>query len=229
MSPGTIERPARGTQDKVQARRWSRFQCIWRPSIRLGLILLACVAGPIPSSAASKSSSDLPKVPCRLTQDDSAAYITVLKDPEEWPIPVNPESIEAYTIVAKVGDWNAPLRPLGPSAQTLLAQASDETRAEFVAMSTKSCHINPFRKRDLSRTTEADAVDSKRTKRRAAETIYWSGVIQLSRIGFNSIKDEALVYLEAWCGGLCGGGDLFLLRKKGDSWSIIGRVNLWVS
>ena len=55
------------------------------------------------------------------------------------------------------------------------------------------------------------------------------GFIRLSRVGFNSHLDEALV-LAAWsCGILCGQGELLFLSKKNDVWTVVNRSMLFQS
>ena len=53
-------------------------------------------------------------------------------------------------------------------------------------------------------------------------------VILLSRVGFNKNLDEALVYSWRYCGGLCGGGGFYLLRKQNGVWSI-KQNKTWIS
>jgi hypothetical protein len=56
------------------------------------------------------------------------------------------------------------------------------------------------------------------------------GIMTFSRVGFNSNKTQALVYRANHCGGLCGGGNYYLLRKKNGVWVIEGVVGpSWVS
>ena len=45
-----------------------------------------------------------------------------------------------------------------------------------------------------------------------------SGIRLLSRVGFNRSFDEALVYSWGYCGGDCGGGGYYLLRKEHGIW-----------
>ncbi len=54
-------------------------------------------------------------------------------------------------------------------------------------------------------------------------------LIHFSPIGFDDSADEALVYMHRSCVGLCGSGHLFLLRKRGDEWSIVQVHQFWVS
>ena len=56
-----------------------------------------------------------------------------------------------------------------------------------------------------------------------------TGFIELTRIGFNESNDRAIVYVENYCGGLCGEGHYLLLEKKENNWKIIKRKGIWVS
>jgi hypothetical protein len=55
------------------------------------------------------------------------------------------------------------------------------------------------------------------------------GIMSLSRIGFNPSKTQAIVYVGNECGGLCGIGDFFLLRKESGKWRIQTQLNAWIS
>jgi len=55
------------------------------------------------------------------------------------------------------------------------------------------------------------------------------GIFEISEIGFNQTKDIAVVYYEWFCGSLCGGGNLAILRKENGRWKIEETLNLWIS
>jgi hypothetical protein len=55
------------------------------------------------------------------------------------------------------------------------------------------------------------------------------GIISLSRVGFNSDKDQAIVYVANVCGGLCGKGYYLSLVKSGEGWKVQKEMLLWVS
>lgn len=55
------------------------------------------------------------------------------------------------------------------------------------------------------------------------------GLIGFSRVGFNGQMDQALVYVEHWCGGLCGTGHYVLLKKDGGAWKVVVKHIVWVS
>jgi hypothetical protein len=44
------------------------------------------------------------------------------------------------------------------------------------------------------------------------------GWIGLSPVGFNADKTVAVVFMTHACGSLCGGGDFYVLQKKGGKW-----------
>ncbi len=54
-------------------------------------------------------------------------------------------------------------------------------------------------------------------------------LIQFSPVGFNPNLTEAIVYLHRTCPGLCGSGELILLRKAKARWSVRQTYTLWMS
>jgi hypothetical protein len=54
------------------------------------------------------------------------------------------------------------------------------------------------------------------------------GIFLLSRVGFNKNLDEALVHSWRYCGGDCGGGGFYLLRKQNGRWSM-KQTKTWIS
>jgi hypothetical protein len=53
-------------------------------------------------------------------------------------------------------------------------------------------------------------------------------ITMLSRVGFNKRMNEALVYAWAYCGGDCGGGGYYLLRKEDGVWTVKDK-KIWIS
>ena len=200
----------------------------WVGPLYLGVgVLLIASMDAVPGHAAS-SSPATPQVPCKITQDDKAVYVTVFRDSGMWKPQLDPEwSIRAYTL-APNGWWN--LRLFVTPAQSIFDQASVETRADLASKVTKSCYIGGFKKREINQVTDShDATGHPDARRRSSEPIYWPGYVKVSRVGFNADKNEALVYTESYCGALCASGYLFLLRKRGDQWEIVAQRNLWLS
>lgn len=47
------------------------------------------------------------------------------------------------------------------------------------------------------------------------------GFAQVSQIGFNGDRSEALLYVSYVCGGLCGSGHLVYLERRGQTWQVV--------
>ncbi len=56
-----------------------------------------------------------------------------------------------------------------------------------------------------------------------------SGILALSRVGFNRTEEQALVYVRSSCGSLCGAGEYYLLSRKGGIWRVEARFLVEVS
>jgi intein-encoded DNA endonuclease-like protein len=55
------------------------------------------------------------------------------------------------------------------------------------------------------------------------------GYIMLSRAGINIRGDQAVVYMQHTCGGLCGSGHYLLLVKKSGVWGVQEKFRAWIS
>ena len=56
-----------------------------------------------------------------------------------------------------------------------------------------------------------------------------SGLIFLSKVGFNPDRTQAMLYAGRQCGGLCGSGSYLLLNKRNGKWVVEKDMGLWVS
>jgi hypothetical protein len=56
-----------------------------------------------------------------------------------------------------------------------------------------------------------------------------SGLISFSHVGFDSTLHEAIVSTSIVCGGLCGTGRRYVLRKKWGKWKVVDAWVVWVS
>jgi hypothetical protein len=45
-----------------------------------------------------------------------------------------------------------------------------------------------------------------------------NGYLQLSAVGFNEDRSRAAVYVGHHCGGLCGGGRIYFVERRGERW-----------
>jgi hypothetical protein len=55
------------------------------------------------------------------------------------------------------------------------------------------------------------------------------GYFVVSHVGLNLNKTEALLYVDHFCGGLCGGGEYVLMRKVNGVWHVVDHHGTWVS
>jgi hypothetical protein len=56
-----------------------------------------------------------------------------------------------------------------------------------------------------------------------------SGIIAFSHVGFDSTLREAIVSVSFFCGGLCGSGHRYVLKKKRGRWEVVSKLMVWVS
>lgn len=76
---------------------------------------------------------------------------------------------------------------------------------------------------DIVPTDRNDLKDFRQTYPKA------SGIISLSRVGFDSTLDEAIVSASFVCGGLCGTGQIYILKKRWGRWEVASSSIIWVS
>jgi hypothetical protein len=111
------------------------------------------------------------------------------------------------------------------------AQSSRITRASFFLNGVFSTDIST----DLRLPSGAQAVFVNRsdlgTKTSDFEARFPNnlGYFVVSHVGLNLNKTEALLYIDHFCGGLCGGGDYVLMRKVNGVWHVVERHMTWVS
>lgn len=55
------------------------------------------------------------------------------------------------------------------------------------------------------------------------------GIISFSHVGFDTSLDEAIVSTSFICGGLCGSGEVYVLKKRWGRWRVVNQWNVWVS
>ena len=120
---------------------------------------------------------------------------------------------------------------VGLLSDAWFATSSRMTRASFFLNSVFSADIST----DLTLPTGARAVffnpSDLGTKTNEFEARFPNnfGYFVVSHVGLNLNKTEALLYVDHFCGGLCGGGDYVLMRKVNGVWHIVDRHGTWVS
>jgi len=111
------------------------------------------------------------------------------------------------------------------------AQSSRITRASFFLNSVFSTDIST----DLRLPSGARAVFVKPsdlgTKTSDFEARFPNnlGYFVVSHVGLNLNKTEAILYVDLFCGGLCGGGSYVLMRKVNGMWQVVDHHDTWVS
>jgi hypothetical protein len=111
------------------------------------------------------------------------------------------------------------------------AQSSRTTRASFLLNSIFSTDVSA----DLILPKEARAVFVNQSDLGTnpgdfeAEFPHNFGYFVVSHVGLNLNKTEALVYVDHFCGGLCGGGGYFLMRKAGGVWHVVDQRYTWMA
>jgi len=129
--------------------------------------------------------------------------------------------------------WFAPsLRSRGNSlSDAWFAQSSRITRASFFLNSVFSTDLNT----DLRLPSGARAVFINPSDLGAKTGDFEArfpnnlGYFVVSHVGLNLNKTEALLYVDHFCGGLCGGGNYVLMRKVSGAWHVVDRRGTWVS
>jgi hypothetical protein len=111
------------------------------------------------------------------------------------------------------------------------SQTSKITRASFFLNSVFSGNINTNLR--LPSGTNAVFIDQSDLGNKVgdfeAKFPHSSGYFVVSHVGLNLKKDEALIYVEHLCSGLCGGGEYVLLRKTNGIWQVVDIHDTWMS
>lgn len=111
-----------------------------------------------------------------------------------------------------------------------------ETQEDAAIKAQDNCHLDPQLKTSLSYQMISSEHLSKIFKKhgRGWEAFYKeypkaAGYWDFSRPGFNSSHDEAVLYVGHYCGGLCGTGHLYFLKKENGRWRVESKQMMWIS
>ncbi|HEX5130988.1 MAG TPA: hypothetical protein VFX92_00725 [Candidatus Krumholzibacteria bacterium] len=177
---------------------------------------------------------------------EEAVIVQNLRDPREAKArtiagPFSPDEYAIYQTVIDHAFGRHSFEPgqevliLNPSVDAALFHtptnlqelllANDETLDDF--MQKRSI------KTDLASLTALghDVADAAKTdaERRTGQISHWPCTVRVSRVGFNSAGDQALLYCDYGKGNLGGEGVLILLDRVEGEWRITRRVSLWIS
>jgi hypothetical protein len=152
--------------------------------------------------------------------------IVVMRNPD-CPICAEPPiGLESQSWFAQ------PLKSRGSSVlESWFAQSSKITRASFFLNSVFSRNLGT----DLQLPSGARAVfvnpSDLGTKVGDFEPRFPNnmGYFVVSHAGLNLNKTEALLYVDHFCGRLCGGGSYVFMRKVNGVWHVVERHYTWVS
>jgi len=202
----------------------------------LFLVTVACIASS--QDRAQPEAKESKQHCCELSQEDYAVFGALLnglhgpEDPEEaW---------EGKEILIT----NFTATPDKPERQAnwgfrsnSSTSPSQETLRDYAERAHGACTVKPeFGDPNSYKIIERDEVDGffKKGVGRGWQEFYSkypksAGYWQFSRPGYNSSRDEAMLYVGHSCGGLCGTGHLYLLSKQNGKWTVKNRVMLWIS
>lgn len=113
----------------------------------------------------------------------------------------------------------------------------DDTVRDFLEESCKAGHLSRTFHTDLPRTFIApESVHFKDWLNADNGTAPFeqlfpgaSGIISFSHVGFDPTLNEAIVSTSFACGGFCGAGSIYVLRKKGGRWQILNKWTTWTA
>jgi hypothetical protein len=149
----------------------------------------------------------------------------VLRDIDNWGAGRAPE-----IVISRIPAPRKIVPGTSPPA-TWFAQSSRMTRASFFLNNLFSTPISTDL--DLPRGAKAIFVypsdlgtGTSSLEARFADNF---GYFVVSHIGLNLDETEALLYVDHFCGGLCGGGNYILMRKVNGAWHVVDHYLRWVS
>jgi hypothetical protein len=186
-----------------------------------------------PSEGAPQSPYET-KFECEPTPDDYAVWWALIRALEA-PEYLQGKELVVATATAKPSQLSEGGGSWGSSPNSKDAPAKD-TMADFAVHARRFCTVemhlgNPQSYRIISQ-GELDKIFAKgggnwkEFYRRYPKA---GGVWQFSRPGYNSARDETVLYVSHSCGGLCGTGNLYFLVKQNDHWVVKNRLELWIS
>jgi hypothetical protein len=203
---------------------------------RIAMLLLATlICYPSPQSTAQRTPQKA-ESHCELTQDDYAVYAALIsglgrpEDPEEaW----QGKEILIVGLTAAPGDTKSHWGGWGFRSSSKAAP-SQETVVDFERKARSSCALETqFGDVESHKVITQEELD-KIFKEGQWEDFYKKypkagGVWAFSRPGYNSARNEAVLYVSHACGSLCGTGHIYFLAKKKDQWTVQNRLLLWIS
>jgi hypothetical protein len=193
---------------------------------KLFLSVLLSVAVASPSATDSQSLEN-----ATIEREEYAVYSSTLSALQEWFHPKQWVIANPTLAYGEIQKKNVYFAMKGAPI------ASDETFEDY----SKRNKSNRWLERRLDLKTEYVIVDFREIEKIFAlidpnyppksfsEKYRAGGFVRLSRVGFNSRLDEALVLATWSCGVLCGQGELLFFSKKNRAWTVVNRAMLFIS
>lgn len=138
---------------------------------------------------------------------------------------------------------NPPFNSLADKIYRLISRGGDDyslradTIQDFAERACTGGRVSQAFHTDLPRTFIADdsvyfegwPTRNKNTK--SFESLFpgASGIISFSHVGFDASLDQAIVSTSFVCGGLCGTGKVYVLKKRWGRWRVVNQWIIWVS
>jgi hypothetical protein len=199
------------------------------------LLLAALVCHLSPQSTAQKTPQKA-ESHCELTPDDYAVYtalITGLGRPEDPEEARQGKKNVIVGLTAAPGDTKSHWGSWGFRSNSKAAPGHD-TVIDFERKARSLCVVkSQFGDAESCKIITQEELD-KVFKGGHWEDFYKKypqagGVWTFSRPGYNSERNEAVLYVGHACGSLCGTGHLYFLVKRNDQWTVQNRLMLWIS
>ena len=137
-------------------------------------------------------------------------------------------------ILADYPSWDVHAREGHQYLRTLMPSVPQEVRNNYEARNKQPYRLQaqfkigvPYVLVSVKECRELRQKRKKSEYKTRCPDLTWS--MTLSRAGFNVERDQAVVYVGISCGGLCGSGEYFSLRKVKGIWEIRERRRVWVS
>jgi hypothetical protein len=208
--------------------------------MRTGLlaILIAIATFAVLPVAKAATKEKTPPTNCSLSAEDYEVFSAVLsglgqpEDPEEsWAgkdILLSDVTAQQEFKDKQWGGWG-----FHSKSKTTPAK---ETQADAAAKAEDHCQVGPKLQASLSYQMISTEYLNKIFKKggRNWEAFYKAypkaaGYWDFSRPGYDSSHDEAMLYVGHYCGGLCGTGHLYFLKKENGHWEVLSKQMLWIS
>jgi hypothetical protein len=200
----------------------------------ISFLIITALAWPLAATGQQLQPSDSEK--CNLTADEVDVYSATIQE-----VLLKDQDGTAKVILRERTSAGYPpgiasMKSTEDDEKDLLASINTETRADFDAQNKTSCILDP-RIQPVERIQLLNARDERASLlgRVGGWKAFYkkypgaTGFTLLSRIGFDSAHDQALVYLGNSCGLLCGHGYLVVLRKHDGKWKVLKQGSIWAA